>query len=96
MESIENDTTKICKLSESELQQIREIRIHKILGVQDNGRRISMKCPFHQERTPSFTLYPENNFYCFGCNVSGRGAIDFCTKLGYSFQDSLKELVKYL
>jgi len=28
-------------------------------------------CPFHSDRTPSFTIYPENNFYCFGCHKGG-------------------------
>ncbi len=43
-------------------------------------------CPFHQEKTPSFTVYPKtNSFHCFGCDVSG-DTIEFiqlkekCTK----------------
>ena len=29
-------------------------------------------CPFHQEKTPSFTIYPKTNtFHCFGCGKSG-------------------------
>jgi DNA primase catalytic core len=29
-------------------------------------------CPFHQEETPSFTIYPKTNtFHCFGCGISG-------------------------
>ena len=29
-------------------------------------------CPFHNEKTPSFTVYPENgSYYCFGCGQGG-------------------------
>jgi len=83
-------------LTKEELNRMRDVSIHVILGVQNTGRRIMMRCPFHQERTPSFVLYPENTYNCFGCGKNGRGAIDFCKDLGYSFIDSLVELVKYV
>ena len=36
------------------------------------GRSYVGLCPFHQEKTPSFTVDPENNlFYCFGCQEGG-------------------------
>lgn len=43
-------------------------------------------CPFHQEDTPSFFIYPDNSYHCFGCGIHGN-AIDFLMKkLGYSFE----------
>lgn len=78
------------------VDKLREIRIHKILGVKDDGRRLMLKCPFHSDGTPSFALYPENNYYCFGCNKSGNGSIDFCRDLGFDFIESCQELEKYL
>ena len=36
------------------------------------GRNYSACCPFHQEKTPSFTVAPDKQFYyCFGCGASG-------------------------
>ncbi len=36
------------------------------------GRNFQARCPFHEERTPSFTVAPEKQFYyCFGCGASG-------------------------
>ncbi|MBQ7542822.1 MAG: DNA primase [Clostridia bacterium] len=36
------------------------------------GKNLVGLCPFHSEKTPSFTLYPENgSFYCFGCGAGG-------------------------
>ena len=38
-------------------------------------------CPFHSEKTPSLTVYPENqSFYCFGCGVGG-DVITFIRKI---------------
>ena len=57
----------------------------RITKIGDKRRTI---CPFHQEDTPSFFIYPENSYFCFGCGVHGN-AIDFVMKkLGYSFKEA--------
>lgn len=82
-----------------DLEPLRHIRIHHILGLEDNGKRQQIKCPFHkrgQERTPSFALYPDNSYNCFGCDANGQNAIDFLLETGESFGDVIKELRKYI
>ncbi len=50
-------------------------------------------CPFHSEKTPSFTVSPERRtFHCFGCQKHGN-AIDFVMESeGLSFRDALEKL----
>ena len=41
------------------------------------GKSFKGKCPFHQEKTPSFHVYPDSGtYYCFGCGAKG-SVIDF-------------------
>ncbi len=83
-------------MTKDELSKIRKIRIHKILQVPDNSRRISMACPIHNGRNPNFSLYPDNSYHCYKCGANGKGAIDLCKHLGYSFMESIKQLQLYL
>ncbi|HEU5285540.1 MAG TPA: DNA primase [Sphingomicrobium sp.] len=57
------------------------------------GREYKACCPFHQEKTPSFTVNDEKGFYhCFGCGAHG-DAIRFLTdSRGMPFMDAVKEL----
>jgi len=60
------------------------------------GPSITACCPFHAEKSPSFHIYPDNHYYCFGCKESG-DAITFVRKTrDMSFIESLRFLsVKY-
>jgi DNA primase len=57
------------------------------------GREWKACCPFHQEKTPSFTINDEKGFYhCFGCGAHG-DAIRYLTEArGLPFIDAVKEL----
>jgi len=51
--------------------------IGKRIPVKKHGREYSACCPFHNEKTPSFTINDEKGFYhCFGCGAHG-DAINF-------------------
>ena len=58
-----------------------------------SGRRYTGLCPFHSEKTPSFTVNPELGFfYCFGCHAGG-DVFDFVMRTGgVPFPDALAEL----
>lgn len=54
-------------------------------------------CPFHSERSPSFTVYPsDNSFYCFGCGAGGN-AITFVKRAeNLDYEDAIEFLAKRL
>lgn len=57
----------------------------------DKGERALGLCPFHQESSPSFMVYP-THYHCYGCGAHGN-AINFAMNhLGMSFMDALRSL----
>ena len=58
-----------------------------------SGREWSARCPFHDERSPSFTVSPTKQFYhCFGCGAHG-SAIGFLMNYDrLEFADAVEEL----
>lgn len=54
--------------------------IGSYISLKRAGSNLKGLCPFHSEKTPSFTVYPaDNSFYCFGCGAGG-DAITFIRK----------------
>ncbi|GAA6153822.1 DNA primase [Pseudoteredinibacter isoporae] len=59
------------------------------------GKNYSACCPFHEEKTPSFTVSPDKQFYyCFGCGASGN-ALGFVMEYEHlDFPNAVDELAK--
>lgn len=58
------------------------------------GGRLKGRCPFHDERTPSFSVGPGAQFYCFGCGVGG-DAFKFLMQIeGLSFPEAVERAAR--
>jgi DNA primase len=59
------------------------------------GRNYKGLCPFHSEKTPSFSVDPERGFfYCFGCHAGG-DVFDFLMRMeSVAFGEALRELAE--
>lgn len=59
------------------------------------GANLIGLCPFHGEKTPSFTVSPTKQFYhCFGCGVSGNAISFYIQYLGVSFPEAVRTLAQ--
>lgn len=59
------------------------------------GKNYSACCPFHDEKTPSFTVSPDKQFYyCFGCGASGTALSFILEHDRLNFPDAVEELAK--
>lgn len=76
-------------LARSDLVELIDSRV----PLKKAGRNYSACCPFHQEKTPSFTVAPDKQFYyCFGCGATGN-AVGFLMDYEHmAFPEAVKEL----
>ena len=59
------------------------------------GERFVGLCPFHDERTPSFSVKPRDGFYyCFGCEAGGDAIRFVQEKEGLAFPDAVEALAE--
>jgi len=90
----------MARISEQTIEQIRSIAdIQDVVGryvqLKKRGKNWFAPCPFHNEKTGSFSISPERQmFKCFGCGVGG-SVINFIQKIeNIEFVDSLKFLAE--
>jgi DNA primase len=67
--------------------------IGEYVALKKAGRNYLGLCPFHREKTPSFTVSPDKQmFYCFGCSEGGNG-VSFLMKLNHlTFPEAVRHL----
>jgi putative DNA primase/helicase len=60
------------------------------------GNEYKGLCPFHDEKTPSFTVTPEKGYYCFGCDAKG-DHLDFLQdRYGLDFKQAVDKLQEFV
>ena len=88
----------MARISEQIIEQIRSTAdivevVSGYVQLKKRGRNFFGLCPFHGEKTASFSVSPERQIYkCFGCSVGG-GVINFIMEIeGMEFVNAVKHL----
>ena len=69
--------------------------VGQYVALKRHGSRLFGLCPFHGEKTPSFSVSPEKGlFYCFGCHKGG-GVVNFIMEIeNLDYSDAVRFLAK--
>lgn len=84
-------------ISERTIQQVRDLSIDAIIRpyveLTKKGSSLMGLCPFHSEKTPSFSVSPLKNVYhCFGCRRGGDGIAFIMEKENLTFQKAVEKI----
>jgi hypothetical protein len=80
-----------------DVAKAKEVPIAEVYGreLKENGNRLLGLCPFHDERTPSFTIYVDSNsYYCYGCNAGGDVITFLMDKENIGFVEAVRRLIQ--
>lgn len=87
-------------MSQNDIDKIKErLSIEEIVSsyiqVEKAGKNLKARCPFHNEKTPSFYISPDRgSYYCFGCGAKG-DIFTFVEQFeGLDFYGALKQLAQ--
>ena len=87
-------------ISEKSIQQVFEVAkteevIRDFVSLKRRGVNLIGLCPFHNEKTPSFTVSPAKNIYkCFGCGQAGNAVNFLMEHEQLSYPDAIRYLAK--
>ncbi len=87
-------------IPESTVEQVRNANdIVEVIGgyvpLKRRGREFMACCPFHQEKTPSFTVSPQKQmYYCFGCHKGGDVFKFLCEIENLEYPEAIRRLAE--
>jgi len=80
-------------ITDETISRAREVPLESLIpDLKLRSGKLIRCCPFHEEGTPSFTVFKDNHYYCFGCGAKGN-PIDWVMKTQNLI---FVEAVKYL
>lgn len=86
------------KITPAMIEQARAVpllTLHHFEKIRSGNKRFTALCPFHEEKTSSFHVFPTNTYHCFGCKASG-DSIEFVRKCqGLSFPQAVEMLISF-
>jgi DNA primase len=89
-------------ISENVINQVRDrVDIVEVVGhhvsLTRAGQNLKGLCPFHQEKSPSFTVSPSRQiFHCFGCGAGGNVFTFLMRITGENFPETVRDLARKL
>ena len=90
----------MARISEQSIEKVRQAAdiievVSSHVELKQRGRNFFGLCPFHSEKTPSFSVNPDKQIYkCFGCGAGG-GSINFIMEIeNLEFVDAIKKLAQ--
>ncbi len=96
LKPVSNEAKSLGRVSDENIESARNVPIESLLDqkFRRSGNNLVGLCPFHDENTPSFYIYVnENRGWCFGCNKGGN-AIDIVMSLhDLSFKEAIQFLI---
>jgi DNA primase len=90
----------VARINQDDVEAVRERTdivglIQQYVGLKKQGRAFSGLCPFHTEKTPSFTVDPAKQvYYCFGCQAGGNAFHFLMGVESLTFPESVERLAK--
>jgi DNA primase len=92
----------VCRHPPTFLQSLlARVDIVEVVGrhvpLKKNGANLSGLCPFHAEKSPSFTVSPSKQFYhCFGCGANGNAISFLIEHTGTGFREAVEDLAQQI
>lgn len=83
------------QLTADDIQKAKQFPIEQLYNGrlrQVSGKLVGL-CPFHKEKTPSFTIFSDNGYYCFGCSAYGDSITYLMETKHLEFPQAVKELI---
>ncbi len=82
-------------LEEIKLRNTIEEVVGRVVTLKRAGSNLVGRCPFHSERTPSFTVFPAtSSYYCFGCGAGGDAVTFVMQTENLEYREAVESLAK--